>query len=84
MERKGAIFDLDGTLLDSMWVWGSVDERFLGSRGFEVPEDYQRTIAAMSFRETAEYTIGRFRLKETAEEIIREWNGLVAFFRKGN
>ena len=76
MERKGAIFDLDGTLLDSVWVWGGVDERFLGSRGFEVPEDYQRTIAAMSFRETAEYTIGRFRLKETAEEIIREWNGL--------
>ena len=30
MEIKGAIFDLDGTLLDSMWVWNQVDIDFLG------------------------------------------------------
>lgn len=37
MEIKGAIFDLDGTLLDSMWVWNQVDIDFLGKRGFDVP-----------------------------------------------
>ncbi len=34
MERKGAIFDLDGTLLDSMWVWGSDDfKNMSGEKG---------------------------------------------------
>ena len=31
--RMGAIFDLDGTLLDSMGVWRKIDEDFLGKRG---------------------------------------------------
>ena len=36
---EGAVFDLDGTLLDSSWVWEKVDEKFLGDRGFQVPDD---------------------------------------------
>lgn len=74
---KGVIFDLDGTLLDSMWVWEKVDERFLGRRGFDVPADYQRAIAAMGFLETAEYTIERFGLQEKPEDVIQEWNEMV-------
>ncbi len=35
-QGKGAIFDLDGTLLDSMGVWDQVDVDFLAKRGFEV------------------------------------------------
>lgn len=74
MDIKGAIFDLDGTLLDSMWVWEKVDTDFLGRRGFDVPDDYQKAIAPMGFKETARYTIERFRLEESAEDIIHEWN----------
>lgn len=70
---KGAIFDLDGTLLDSMGVWERIDYEFLGKRGFEVPEDYVDTITAMSFEETAIYTIERFQLPETKEAIMQEW-----------
>ena len=46
MRIKGVIFDLDGTLIDSMWVWDQVDRDFLGARGFEVPPDYQKEIQA--------------------------------------
>ena len=73
MEIKGAIFDLDGTLLDSMWVWNQVDIDFLGKRGFDVPPDYPKAIAAMGFHETAEYTIKRFDLKEKVKDVIAEW-----------
>ncbi len=72
--KDGAIFDLDGTLLDSMWVWDRVDEEFLGARGFAVPTDYAKAISAMGFVETAEYTINRFSLKESVESVIQEWN----------
>lgn len=76
MKIKGVIFDLDGTLLDSMWVWEQVDVDFLGARGLSVPEDYQRTIAAMGFYETALYTVERFGLTENPENIIREWRDM--------
>ena len=39
-QGKGAIFDLDGTLLDSMGVWDQVDIDFLSKRGIDVPDDY--------------------------------------------
>lgn len=71
--RRGAIFDLDGTLLDSMGVWRQIDVDFLGKRGFCVPEDYLVAITSKSFDAAAEYTIERFELKERKEDIIDEW-----------
>ena len=38
------IFDLDGTLVDSMWVWEKVDETFLGQLGIEVPSDMNKDL----------------------------------------
>lgn len=70
---KGAIFDLDGTLLDSMGVWRKIDEDFLGKRGFAVPQDYLQQVSTMGFQAAAEYTIDRFSLDEKPEDIIREW-----------
>ncbi len=71
---KGAIFDLDGTMLDSAWVWDQVDGDFLGARGFTVPEDYVDMIAPMGAESAAVYTIERFGLyHENPEDIVREW-----------
>lgn len=70
---KGAIFDLDGTLLDSMAVWSQVDIDFLKKRNLAVPEDYMQKIAAMGFPEAARYTIVRFGFSETPEMLVEEW-----------
>lgn len=70
---EGVVFDLDGTLIDSMWVWEQVDIDFLGNRGFKVPPDYLDAITPMGFEECADYTIKRFHLKETREEVVNEW-----------
>ena len=71
---QGAIFDLDGTLLDSMHVWKEIDLEFLAKRGFDVPLGYSESLAGLSFRETAEYTIATFGLKENPDDIMQEWN----------
>ncbi|KFI93114.1 Haloacid dehalogenase-like hydrolase (HAD superfamily) [Bifidobacterium saguini DSM 23967] len=71
---KAAIFDLDGTLLDSMGVWNQIDIDFLGRRGIAVPADYMTTVASMQFREIAEYTIARFDLPDTPEQLLAEWD----------
>ena len=73
----GYIFDLDGTLIDSSNAWHRVDNIFLSSYGFETPDDYDREIAGMGFELAAEYTINRFKLNRTVNEVINEWNDIV-------
>lgn len=71
--KKGAIFDLDGTLISSSHVWKDIDRRFLQKRGIEVPDDYAREISLMNFIQGAEYTIKRFGLDEKPQDLIDEW-----------
>lgn len=73
-KTKAIIFDLDGTLIDSMWMWQDIDTQYLGKFGLFVPEDLQKAIEGMSFTETAAYFKERFKLPKTIEEIKREWN----------
>lgn len=73
---KGVIFDLDGTLLDSMNVWHQVDIEFFKRRGMEVPKGYKKVIGKMPFTAIAEYTKEKYNIKESAKEIIEEWHTL--------
>lgn len=70
---RAAIFDLDGTLLDSMYVWRHVDEMFFAERGLTLSPDYAQAIAGMSYRESALYTKKRYGLAEPWEEIVDIW-----------
>lgn len=67
------IFDMDGTLVDSMWVWAEVDRDFLGERGWEVPADLGKEIEGLSFEQTADYFLNRFPLDMTKEELMQIW-----------
>lgn len=71
---KGVIFDLDGTLVDSMWMWSSIDEVYLGRFGIVVPDDLQICIEGKSFDETARYIKGRFQLEDSIKQIKADWN----------
>lgn len=73
---KGVIFDLDGTLLDSMNVWHQVDIEFFKRRGMEVPKGYKKVISKMPFTAIAEYTKEKYNIQESAKEIIEEWHTL--------
>ena len=73
-----AIFDLDGTLIDSMGMWEQLDADFLARRGLAVPEGYTEAVSSMNFPEAAAYTVRRLGLPESPEEIVREWNSMVA------
>jgi HAD superfamily hydrolase (TIGR01509 family) len=80
MEKiEAIIFDLDGTLIDSMGVWRKIDVDFLKKRGLKAPGDYFEAVNALGFRETANYTIKRFGLPERADDLMREWNEMAAY-----
>lgn len=71
--KKAVIFDLDGTLVDSMWMWKDIDVEFLKRYGYDCPDGLQRAIEGMSFTETAAYFKERFELPLKLEEIKKIW-----------
>lgn len=73
---KAAIFDMDGTLIDSMWVWERIDVEYLAGKGFDVPPNLREEIEPMTFAECAVYFKNTFSLKESIEEIMQEWNDM--------
>lgn len=70
---QAVIFDLDGTLVDSMWMWKDIDIEYLGRFGIALPEDLQDKIEGMSYTETAVYFKERFQIPCTLEEIKKDW-----------
>ena len=87
---KACLFDMDGTLLDSMHIWKDIDIEFLGRFGYELPPTLQREIEGMSFWETACYIKDRFHLPPSIEEIMNIWNEMAfqkyseeIFFKEG-
>lgn len=71
---KAVIFDLDGSLVDSMWMWHQIDIEYLGRFGIPLPVDLQSRIEGMSFQETAVYFKEHFPIPDTLEQIKADWN----------
>lgn len=72
--KEAIIFDMDGSLVDSMWVWKDIDIQYLGRFGLTIPDDLQQKIEGMSFTETAVYFKERFALADSVEQIKEDWN----------
>lgn len=72
--KKAVIFDFDGTIANSRYVWQKVDADFFAKRGMEIPRDYVEAISVMSFYNGAVYTKEKYNIKESVEEIMNEWN----------
>ncbi len=73
-DKKAVIFDLDGTLVDSMWMWKAIDIEYLGKFGHSLPETLQKDIEGMSFSETAVYFKKTFQIPDSLEQIKTDWN----------
>ncbi len=71
---KGIIFDLDGTLVDSMNMWHDIDVVYLGRFNIPVPDDVQQGLEGMSMHQTALYFKERFGIPDTPEKMMDDWN----------
>lgn len=74
MSIKGAIFDMDGTLLDSMPLWNTRGSDFLRENGLPPEPGIDRKFKVMSLRQAAEYFHDAYHVPGTVEEIMDRIN----------
>ena len=77
---KGAIFDFDGTLFDSMFIWDTAGEVYLRSVGIEPREDLQEVLKPMSLLQSAQYIRECYQIPLTVKEIMDGVNRTVEGF----
>ena len=77
MKISGAIFDMDGTLTDSMFVWKDIGRRYIISCGITPRETLLQDIKNKSMWQVAEYFMNEYGMKKTHEEIYEGIDALV-------
>ena len=74
---KGAIFDFDGTLVDSMFIWETFGEEYLKSLGKEPKENLSETFATFTLEQAAEYYQKHYGVHLSTEKIVNDINEMV-------
>ncbi|MDE7266023.1 MAG: HAD family phosphatase [Lachnospiraceae bacterium] len=74
---KGAIFDVDGTLLDSMFIWDTIGEDYLRSIGYTPKENLKETFKCMSLYQAACYYQTEYGVTLSVEEIMNGINRMI-------
>ena len=75
---KGAIFDFDGTLVDSMFIWDTFGEDYLRTLGKEPKENLTETFKTFTLEQAAEYYREHYGVALSVNEIVDDINEMVA------
>lgn len=80
MKTKGVIFDVDGTLVDSMAVWGTCYATYMKRRGLDPDPDHISVMKTMSVDDSGAYLKEVFGLPESAREVTNGFNAIILDF----
>lgn len=72
----GFIFDLDGTLLDSLGLWLEIDKKYMAQYGIEYKKEYSDEIKKLTFHECATYFRETLGINRAPEEMIQDWKDM--------
>ena len=73
---KGFVFDLDGTLLDSLGMWLEIDIEYMAKHGVEYKREYSDEIKKMTFVECTDYFRDVLGINRSKEEMIQDWKDM--------
>lgn len=71
---EAVLFDLDGTLVESMSMWGDIDVEYLKKFHLPVPKGLQQSIEGLSMYQTAVYFKENFAIQDSLDQIMADWN----------
>ncbi len=69
---KGVVFDLDGTIIDSLYVWDILAEEYLRNNNIEYDLTIKEEIKYMNLQESSSYIVDKYRLDKSGEEVLME------------
>ena len=72
---EAVIFDLDGTLIHSNWVWPKITKLYLQQYGIKAPKGLD-ILEGKGFTEVAQYFKAHFNVPQTIDEIKATWNAM--------
>lgn len=82
MDKQYAIFDMDGTLLDSMYFWRNLDQTYMESKGIELTDKLRDAMKGLTMKETIAYINEHFGFNDSAEDLSRAAReAMAAFYR---
>lgn len=76
---EAVIFDMDGTLIDSMSFWSEIDKTYLSKLNIKAPHNLKQDIQHLTFEETAIYFKNKFNLKDSIDKIMQDWNDMAYY-----
>lgn len=79
---RGAVFDVDGTLLDSMSIWDTLGEAYLRSLGYEPRENLNEVFKNMSLYQAACYYRTEYGVPLSADAIMDGVNAMISDYYK--
>ncbi|WP_409968530.1 HAD family phosphatase [Bengtsoniella intestinalis] len=78
MDKRYAIFDMDGTLIDSMAYWENLAHEFLASKGIDtIPHEILEQIKPMTMVQSATLFIQQFHLEGTPEVLVSQMHHMM-------
>ncbi|WP_277220813.1 HAD family hydrolase [Peptoniphilus vaginalis] len=77
---KAIIFDLDGTLVDSMGYWRSVSRDFMKTKGIDIEDEVQHKMTTMNLDASLKYMKDFYKLEESFEDLLRDFSRTVEDF----
>lgn len=81
---KGAIFDMDGTLIDSLvvWktIWDALGKKFLNGESFNINEIDDKKVRTMTLKDAMEYIHSQYSMGKNGHELLEEVNRIIADF----
>lgn len=75
-----SIFDVDGTILDSMEVWNTLASRYVQSLGMVPEKDLDEIVSEMSLEQSATYLKNYYKINKSEGVIISEVLNLISDF----
>lgn len=74
---KAAIFDMDGTLTDSMYIWDTAGETYLKNCGKEPAPDLRDRLRPLSLSQAAELFQREYGVTASVDEILQGFDDVV-------
>ena len=79
---KGVIFDFDGTLIDSLYIWEILAYDYLKGLGIDVYQDVYKDLDGMNIYESSAYIHDKYKLDRSERQITEDFVGIIEDYYK--